>query len=141
MKAGSKVTRNFFTNKVLGSKNYRGTSKEDFEKLTVSQQEQMYDSYIKGRQEGRTDAYGNPLSGGSGRDDNQMSSTGTTTKKALLSDTPAQEADEVITETASDKTKETEEQRLVNVKRKSKTKTRLAQKDDELTLDKKVLLG
>lgn len=28
LKAGSKVTRNFFTDKVLGSKNYRGTSKK-----------------------------------------------------------------------------------------------------------------
>ena len=88
------------------------------------------------------DAYGNPIGGGTGGGgDNQMSSTGTTTKTALLSDTPTTEADEVITETASEKPKETEEQRLVNVKRKAKTKTKLAQKDDELTLGKKVLLS
>ena len=71
-----------------------------------------------------------------------MSSTGTTTttKTALLSDTPAKEADEVITETASEKPK-TEEERIVASKRRNKTRTRLDQKDDELTLGKKTLLG
>ena len=141
LKAGSKVTRNFFTDKVLGSKNYRGTSKKDFENLTVSQQESMYESYLEGRQSGKTDAYGNPLSGGGGGDNNQMSSTGTTTKTALLSSTPTStEADEVITETASEKPK-TEDERIIAAKRKNKTRTRLTQKDDELTLGKKVLLS
>ena len=141
LKAGSKVTRNFFTDKVLGSKNYRGTSKKDFENLTVSQQESMYESYLEGRQSGKTDAYGNPLSGGGGGDNNQMSSTGTTTKTALLSSTPTStEADEVITETASEKPK-TEDERIIAAKRKNKTRTRLDQKDDELTLGKKVLLS
>ena len=140
LKAGSKVTRNFFTDKVLGSKNYKGTSKEDFEKLSISQQESMYESYLEGRQSGKTDAYGNPLSGGGG-DNNQMSSTGTTTKTALLSSTPTStEADEVITETASEKPK-TEDERIIAAKRKNKTRTRLDQKDDELTLGKKVLLS
>ena len=139
-KKGSEANRNFFTDKVLGSKNYKGTSKEDFEKLTVSQQESMYESYLEGRQSGKTDAYGNPLSGGGG-DNNQMSSTGTTTKTALLSSTPTStEADEVITETASEKPK-TEDERIIAAKRKNKTRTRLTQKDDELTLGKKVLLS
>ena len=102
----------------------------------------MYESYLEGRQSGKTDAYGNPLSGGGG-DNNQMSSTGTTTttKKALLSSTPTStEADEVITETASEKPK-TEDERIIAAKRKNKTRTRLDQKDDELTLGKKVLLS
>jgi hypothetical protein len=60
LKAGSKVTRDFFTNKVLGSKNYKGTSKAAFEAMTVSQQESIYGDYMKGRQLGKTDAYGNP---------------------------------------------------------------------------------
>ena len=67
LKAGSKVTRDFFTNKVLGSKNYRGTSKKDFLNMSISQQEQIYGDYIKGRQTGKTDAYGNPTRD---RDDN-----------------------------------------------------------------------
>ena len=69
LQAGSKVTREFFTDKVLGSKNYKGTSKADFEAMSVSQQEQIYGDYMSGRQSGRTDAYGNPISSG-GRDDN-----------------------------------------------------------------------
>ena len=70
LKAGSKVTREFFTNKVLGSKNYKGTSKADFEAMSVSQQEQIYGDYMSGRQSGRTDAYGNPISSG-GDNNNQ----------------------------------------------------------------------
>jgi hypothetical protein len=67
-KAGSKVNRDFFTNKVLGSKNYKGTSKEEFLSMSVSQQESIYGDYMKGRQTGKTDAYGNPMGGGN---DNQ----------------------------------------------------------------------
>ena len=63
-KAGSKVNRDFFTNKVLGSKNYKGTSKEEFLSMSVSQQESIYGDYMKGRQSGKTDAYGNPMGGG-----------------------------------------------------------------------------
>ena len=68
-KAGSKVTRDFFTDKVLGSKNYKGTSKEDFLSMSVSQQESIYGDYMSGRQSGKTDAYGNVKAGGG--NDNQ----------------------------------------------------------------------
>ena len=71
-KAGTKVNRDFFTDKVLGSKNYKGTSKKDFLNMTVSQQEQIYGDYMKGRQTGNTDAYGNPISGGGGNDNNNQ---------------------------------------------------------------------
>ena len=64
LQAGSKVTRDFFTDKVLGSKNYKGTTKQDFDKMTARQQDDMYSSYMSGRQSGKTDAYGNTLSGG-----------------------------------------------------------------------------
>ena len=59
LQAGSKVTRNFFTDKVLGSKNFKGTSKSDFLDMSISQQESIYGDYIGGRQSGKTDAYGN----------------------------------------------------------------------------------
>ena len=62
LKAGSKVTREFFTDKVLGSKNYKDISKEQFEAMTMSQQEQIYGDYSKSRLSGKTDAYGNPIS-------------------------------------------------------------------------------
>jgi len=59
LQSGSKVTRNFFTDKVLGSKNFKGTSKSDFLDMSISQQESIYGDYIGGRQSGKTDAYGN----------------------------------------------------------------------------------
>ena len=59
LQAGSKVTRDFFTDKVLGSKNYKGTTKQDFDKMTARQQDDMYGSYMSSRQSGKTDAYGN----------------------------------------------------------------------------------
>ena len=33
LKAGTVVNRDFFTDKVLGSKNYKGTTKQDFDKI------------------------------------------------------------------------------------------------------------
>jgi len=83
LKAGSKVTRNFFTDKVLGSKNYKGTSKADFEAMSVSQQEQIYGDYMSGRQSGRTDAYGNPISSGGGDDNNNQPAQPVIVKKNI----------------------------------------------------------
>ena len=59
LQAGSKVNRDFFTDKVLGSKNFKGTSKSDFLDMSISQQESIYGDYMGGRQSGKTDAYGN----------------------------------------------------------------------------------
>ncbi len=81
LKKGSQVTRDFFTDKVLGSKNYRGTSKADFEAMSVSQQESIYGDYMEGRMSGATDAYGNQI--GSGRDDSPMAAR--TKKKSIKS--------------------------------------------------------
>jgi hypothetical protein len=134
--AGSKVNRNFFVDKVLGSKNYKGTSKEDFLNMTVSQQEQIYGSYMKGRQTGKTDAYGNPTRD---RDD------GGSTNQAMLASAPAEtQTDEIIYQTASkpeEKARETEQERLLKIKRGKRTRTRLTQDDTQATLGKKVLLG
>ena len=66
LQAGSKMTRDFFRQKVLGSKNYKGTTKTEFDAMSRSAQESMYKSYITGRTSGKTDAYGNPLSQGDG---------------------------------------------------------------------------
>ena len=49
--------------------------------MTVSQQESMYQDYMKGRQSGRTDAYGNQI--GTGRDDSTMAAR--TKKKSIKS--------------------------------------------------------
>ena len=72
LQAGSKVTREFFTDKVLGSKNYKDISKEQFEAMTMSQQEQIYGDYSKGRTSGKTDAYGNPIRSGDNGGGNQV---------------------------------------------------------------------
>jgi len=70
LQAGSKVTREFFTDKVLGSKNFKNTSKSDFLNMSISQQESIYGDYIGSRQSGKTDAYGNTLSGGNDNSNN-----------------------------------------------------------------------
>ena len=62
LQAGSRVTRDYFTDKVLGSKNFRGMAKKDFLNKTESQQEIIYGEYISNRQTGRTDAMGNDIS-------------------------------------------------------------------------------
>ena len=72
LQAGSKVTREFFTDKVLGSKNYKNISKEQFEAMTMSQQEQIYGDYSKSRLSGKTDAYGNPIRSGDNGGGNQV---------------------------------------------------------------------
>ena len=62
LQAGSRKNREFFTDKVLGSKNFKGTSKDDFQKLSATEQESMYSDYMSKRQSGQTDAYGNEIS-------------------------------------------------------------------------------
>ena len=64
LQAGSRKNREFFTDKVLGSKNYKGTTKQDFQNLSATKQEELYDNYMSNRQSGATDAYGNPMRGG-----------------------------------------------------------------------------
>ena len=62
LQAGSRKNREFFTDKVLGSKNYKGTTKDSFQKLSATEQESMYQDYMSGRTSGKTDAYGNEIS-------------------------------------------------------------------------------
>ena len=80
LQAGSKVTRDFYTDKVLGSKNFKGQSKTDFLTMSAADQEKQYKSYIDNRTSGRTDAYGNTLSGGN---DNSNNNTPTVIKKNI----------------------------------------------------------
>ena len=61
LQAGSRKNREFFTDKVLGSKNFK-TTKDDFQKLSATEQESMYKDYMSDRQSGKTDAYGNEIS-------------------------------------------------------------------------------
>ena len=60
--ATSRYNRDYFANEVLGKGAYKGTTKQDFEKMTRSAQESMYKTYITGRSSGKTDAYGRTIS-------------------------------------------------------------------------------
>ena len=59
--AGSRITRDYFTGEVLGKGAYKGTTKQDFERMSRTAQESMYKGYITGRSSGKTDAYGREI--------------------------------------------------------------------------------
>jgi len=74
LKAGSKITRDFFTNKVLTSKRGKkniGYNKQQFESLSIAEQNKIYSGYMDDRLSNKTDAYGNTLSGGGNDNNNQ----------------------------------------------------------------------
>ena len=66
-------------------------------------------------------------------------------EQAMLASAPAEtQTDEIIYQTASkpeEKARETEQERLLKIKRGKRTRTRLTQDDTQATLGKKVLLG
>ena len=147
LQAGSKVTRDFYVDKVLGSKNFKGQSKTSFLSMSEAAQEKQYKSYIDGRSSGKTDAYGNTLSQGGGRDDNQnqgielaKSATGTATT------TGPEEVQKTATNTITtkDAKKKSSDAILVANKRKSRKstiKTSATGLEEDYTLAKKKLLG
>jgi hypothetical protein len=143
LQAGSKVTRDFYTDKVLGSKNFKGQTKTEFLSMSATDQEKQYKDYIDNRTSGRTDAYGNDIS----RDGR----TGQT-KKSIEQPKVASQMDNTEVKSdliTADKTAPTEvemTQDEINVanKRGKKTKTILTSvvgDKSNATLSKKVLLG
>ena len=139
--AGTKVNRSFFTDKVLGSKNYKDISKAEFESMTVSQQENIYGDYMKGRQTGATDAYGNPINNRDDRGGNQVVQS----TKTVSATAPT--AVEVSQSAAADAAP-AEGESLYTKKRKTKAEgrsmtilTSSAGASDKYTLGKKSLLG
>jgi len=143
LQAGSRVTRDFFTDKVLGSKNFKGTSKSDFMSMSVSQQESMYGDYMSGRQSGKTDAYGNPIGGGN---NNQPSMIKKNIGGKIVSVAPTKA--EVSQSEAANTTSEEDSILLRKKKTKAKgrsqtilTSSKGVTTDEGLTLGKKSLLG
>ena len=141
LKAGTVVNRNFFTNKVLGSKNYKDISKEDFEAMSVSQQETIYGDYMKGRQTGQTDAYGNPTRSGDNGGGNQVVQS--TKTVSATAPTTAE-----VSQSAAADAAPAEGESLYTKKRKTKAEgrsitilTSSAGASDKYTLGKKSLLG
>ena len=74
--------RDFFVDKVLGSRNFADMTKEQFANLTNKQQENIFDSYMEGRMSGQTDAYGNEINQGGGGGINQIIPIDTTFAQA-----------------------------------------------------------
>ena len=71
LQAGSRKTRDYFTDKVLGKGAYKGMTKEQFQSKTLAEQNKTYKNYIDSRNSGKTDAYGNTLNRG-GNDNNNF---------------------------------------------------------------------
>jgi hypothetical protein len=94
--AGSRKTRSFFTDKVLGKGGYKDVSKEEFSKYTRTKQEQMYKAYLAGRHDNTTDAYGNPLYTGGGDDPTRVVEP-IATKEKLTTDTAKKQEEIVLT--------------------------------------------
>ena len=140
LKAGTKVNRDFFTDKVLGSKNFKGMSKKDFLNKTEMQQEMIYGDYMKGRQLGKTDAYGNTIS----QNDNDNTPAPTILKKTAGGQT-IQTTAPTEAELSQSAAADAEEYDLRKTKKRGRSMTTLTSSkgltDNKLTLGKPSLLG
>jgi len=143
LQAGSRKNREFFTDKVLGSKNYKGTTKQDFQNLSATKQEELYDNYMSNRQSGATDAYGNPMRGGN---DNKPSMIKKNIGGKIVSVAPTKA--EVSQSEAANAVNQEDSIYLRNKKTKAKgrsqtilTSSKGVTTDEGLILGKKSLLG
>ena len=143
LQAGSKVTRDFYTNKVLGSKNFKGQTKTEFLSMSATDQEKQYKEYIDNRTSGRTDAYGNDISrdGRTGESKKSIEQP----KVASQMDNSEVKSDLITADkTAPTEVEMTQDEINVANKRGKKTKTILTSvvgDKSNATLSKKVLLG
>ena len=143
LQAGSRKNREFFTDKVLGSKNYKGTTKDDFQKLSATEQESMYTDYMSGRTSGKTDAYGNEIS---------QSTLGRREQKKLEQPKVASQMDNTgvkskmisADQTAPTNVEMTDDEYSVATKKRGRKRTVLTSATGDTTkatLSKKTLLG
>ena len=143
LQAGSKVTRDFYTDKVLGSKNFKGQTKTEFLSMSATDQEKQYKSYIDNRTSGRTDAYGNDISRDGRTGENKKSIE--QPKVASQMDNSEVKSDLITADkTAPTEVEMTQDEINVANKRGKKTKTILTSvvgDKSNATLSKKVLLG
>ena len=85
--AGSIKTRTFFDEKVLASSRAKqniGYTKTEFEALSLTEQNRVYDKYMQGRMSGQTDAYGNLQQGYRRETINVKKPDGTMTTKTVI---------------------------------------------------------
>ena len=143
LQAGSKVTRDFYTDKVLGSKNFKGQTKTEFLSMSATDQEKQYKSYIDNRTSGRTDAYGNDISRDGRTGENKKSIE--QPKVASQMDNTGVKSDLITADkTAPTDVEMTQDEINVANKRGKKTKTVLTSSkgdNSRTTLGKKTLLG
>ena len=143
LQAGSKVTRDFYTDKVLGSKNFKGQTKTEFLSMSATDQEKQYKEYIDNRTSGRTDAYGNDISRDGRTGENKKSIE--QPKVASQMDNSGVKSDLITADkTAPTSIEMTQDEINVANKRGKKTKTILTSvvgDKSNATLSKKVLLG
>ena len=146
LQAGSRKNREFFTEKVLGSKNFRDMSKRQFERLSATEQEDFYQTYMDNRMSGATDAYGNVKS----NRDNQGGGTYKDPNKVLNQPKVDSQMDnsgvksDLISAKGPTTAEMSEDENMIDVKRRGRKATMLTSDLDENkkpTLSKKVLLG
>ena len=150
-KAGSRKTRDYFKNTVLTStdgKKKFGYNKEQFEDLSVAEQNKIYDGYIGDRQSGKTDAIGRDIPNEGGGNNNTPTVKVASIPKVTTAPTEA----EVSQSSATDATAVAETKKVDDIytrKRKAKAKGKSMMtltsaqglKDDDLVLGKRSLLG
>jgi len=140
LQAGSKITRDFYTDKVLGSKNFKGQSKTDFLTMSAADQEKQYKSYIDNRTSGKTDAYGNVNQGyGKDNDGNIQTQKVVGGKTILVKEPTVEETKKTETEKKEYDARQTKKKgRTKNVLTSSKGVMKTAA---DYSLGKKSLLG
>ena len=143
LQAGSKVTRDFYTDKVLGSKNFKDQTKTEFLTMSATDQEKQYKEYIDNRTSGRTDAYGNDISR-DGRTGESKKSIEQPKVSSQMDNTEVKSNLITADKTAPTSIEMTQDEIKVANKRGKKTKTVLTSitgDNTKATLSKKALLG
>ena len=106
LQAGSIKTREFFLDKVLESSKSKkniGYTKTEFQKLSLTKQNEVYGKYLSGRMDNKTDAYGNQIrsTGGDGGGQTQQKTTAQIEAENVAAQKAAQaEADQASAEQA-----------------------------------------
>ena len=106
LQAGSIKTREFFMGKVLESSKAKkniGYTKTEFQKLSLTKQNEVYGKYLSGRMDNKTDAYGNQIrsTGGDGGGQTQQKTTAQIEAENVAAQKAAQaEADQASAEQA-----------------------------------------
>lgn len=141
--AGSRVTRDYFTEKVLGKGAYKGTSRQKFESMSRSAQESMYKDYITGRSSGKTDAYGRTINQS---DNGGATSSGMVVQAPKVSGPTEAEVSQVAPEVTAEEAR-AKANDLIAKKRRGRGRSMLIATspqgvtDKSLTLSNKSLLG